>query len=63
MFLTNPHRVSLIAEIRFGILPLHIENGCFRILNLEERTCKICNSQEIEDEFHFVISCNAHIEI
>ncbi len=42
---------SLLAQIRFGILPLHIEMGRFRSLNLKERTCKICNSQEIEDEF------------
>ncbi len=54
---------SLLAQIRFGILPLHIETGRFRSLNLEERTCKICYSQEIEDEFHFIISCNAYIEI
>ncbi len=54
---------SLIAQIRFGILPFHIETECFRSLNHEERTCKICNSQEIEDEFYFIIYCNAYIEI
>ncbi len=37
--------------------------GCFRSLNLEGRTCEICNSQEIEEEFNFIISCNAYIEI
>ncbi len=41
---------SLLAQIRFGILPLHIDTGRFRILNLK-LTCWICNSQEIEDEF------------
>ncbi len=25
--------------------------------------CKICDSQEIEDEFHYIISCNVYIEI
>ncbi len=54
---------SLLAQIRFGILPLYLETGGFRSLNLEERTCKICNSQEIEDGFHFIISSNAYIEI
>ncbi len=54
---------SLLAQIRFSILPLHIETGRFRSLNLEERTCKICTSQDIEDEFHIIISCNPYIEI
>lgn len=26
-------------------------------------TCKVCNWKEIEDECHFVISCNVYIEI
>ncbi len=45
---------SMLAQIRFGILPLHIETGRFRGTALEERTCQICNSQSIEDEFHFI---------
>ncbi len=55
--------ISLLAQIRFGILSLHIETGRFRSLNLDERICIICNSQHIEDEFHFIVSCNAYIEI
>ncbi len=43
---------SMLAQIRFGILPLHIEIERFRGTTLEERTCQICNSQSIEDEFH-----------
>ncbi len=54
---------SLLTPIRFGILPLHIETGHFRSLDLEERIYKVCNSQEIEEEFQFIISCNAYIEI
>ncbi len=54
---------SLLAQIRYDILPLQIETGRFRSLNLKERTCKICNSQEIEHKCHFIISCNAYIEI
>ncbi len=31
---------SLLAQIRFAILPLYKETGRFRSLILEERTCK-----------------------
>ncbi len=30
---------SILAQIRFGILPLHIKTGRFRGTALEERTC------------------------
>ncbi len=54
---------STLAQIRFGILPLHIETGRFRGTALEERTCQICNSQSIEDEFHFILICNEYNEL
>ncbi len=53
----------MLAQIRFGILPLHIETGRFRGTALEERTCQICNSQSIEDEFHFILICNEYNEL
>ena len=33
------------------------EIGSFFHLQVEERTSKICNSQEIENEFNFVLVC------
>ena len=54
---------SLLAQIRFGTLPLHIETGRFRGTILEERTCQICNSCAIEDEFHFISVCNEYKEL
>ena len=58
------HRVkrSLLAQIRFGILPLHIETGRFKATKLEDRKCMICNSNEIEDEFHFTCICKEYSE-
>ena len=49
---------SLIAQLRVGILPIHIETGRFRNIKLEDRTCQICNSNVVEDEFHLVCICN-----
>ncbi len=35
---------SLLAQIRSGTLPLHVEMGRFRDTKVENRTCMICNS-------------------
>ena len=59
---------SLLSQFRAGILPLRIETGRFhvksdtengnvRYLQVEERTCQMCNSHEIENEFHFLLVC------
>ncbi len=53
----------MLAQIRFGILPLYIETWRFMGTALEERTCQICNSQSIEDEFHFILICNEYNEL
>ena len=64
---------SLFAQLRFGILPLRIETGRFRNtkdtqtgqmrkLKPEERLCEICNSNEIEDEIHFVCRCTQYLK-
>ncbi len=33
----------MLAQIRFGTLPQHIETGRLRGTALEEETCEICN--------------------
>jgi len=48
---------SLLAQLRTGILPLNIETGRFSNTKLEERICKICNSGNIENEYHFLFHC------
>ena len=52
------HR-SLFAQFRCGILPLQIEVGRFRNLQLHERICPICNS-DVEDEIHFLCQCSLY---
>ncbi len=53
----------MLAQIRFGILPLHIETGRFKGTALEERIWQICNSPSIEDEFHFILIYNEYNEL
>ena len=45
---------SILAQLRMGILPLTIETGRFINQPLEQRLCKICDSNEVEDEWHFI---------
>lgn len=56
-------RRSLIAQIRFGILPLAIETGRFSGQKLEERLCKYCNSDCTETESHFIFDCELYNEL
>ena len=59
ILLSQAHR-SLLARLRSGTLPLEIETGRFVGTPLEERTCKICNENVIEDESHFVFECTKY---
>ena len=43
-----------------GILPLAVETGRFNGTPLDERICKICNRDVIEDEFHMICKCNVY---
>ena len=54
--LTKSQR-SIYAQFRSGILPLAIETGRFSNIALNNRTCIVCNSEAIEDEYHFLCIC------
>ena len=48
---------SLCAQIRAGILGLHIETGRYVGTPEEDRLCGMCDLNEIENEIHFVFYC------
>ena len=50
----------VLASLRAGCLPLAVETGRFRSpkIPLANRTCSLCNYNEVEDEYHFLITCN-----
>ncbi len=49
---------SVFAKLHYGILPLGIETDRYHNIRLEERKCELCQSNEIEDEIHFICRCN-----
>ena len=51
---------SLLAQFRFGILPLEIEVGRYRNKPVAERKCPFC--AEVEDEIHFLFKCEKYNE-
>ena len=53
---------SAIAQLRSGILPLEIEVGRWKGLDPEQRLCKFCDTQAVEDEYHFVFECSLYHE-
>ena len=53
----NKYERSLLAKLRSGTLPLAVETGRFKCKQLCKRLCELCNSNEIEDEEHFIVTC------
>ena len=37
---------------------MRIETGRYSNLKVEERTCLVCNSSDVENEEHFLFNCN-----
>jgi hypothetical protein len=54
---------SIFAQFRAGILPLQVEIGRFRNIDLPERLCTLCDSGEVEDEYHLLCVCVRYANI
>ena len=54
-----------LAKLRCGSLPLAVETGRYAkpAIQLNERICKLCNSQSIENEIHFLIECDLYDDL
>ena len=53
---------SVIAQLRSGILPLEIETGRWKGTELNNRICQLCSSGCVEDEAHFLFTCDFYAE-
>ena len=43
--------------MRNGTFPLNIELGRYRGLPVQERICRSCDLDKVEDEYHFLCEC------
>ncbi len=50
---------SLLIKFKTGILPLGLEVGRFVNEPIEERLCLICKDSLLDEEFHFLLYCEA----
>ncbi len=46
---------------QYGIIIIFI--GRFRDTQLDDRICQLCDTQEVEDENHFVCKCNLYNDL
>ena len=54
---------SLFAQFRGRVLSLQVEIGRFRKIPLEERLCNLCDTGQVEDEFHFLCICTNYSDL
>ena len=62
---TSPHlhsylskvKRSLVSQIQLGCLPLEIEAARFTNTSRKNRICRLCDSNSVEDELHFIFCC------
>ena len=47
---------SVVAKVRSGTLPIHVETGRYRGTDYEDRRCSYC-PDDIENETHFLFKC------
>ena len=46
-----------IARIRLSSHRLNVETGRYQNIDRRNRLCTLCNLEDIEDEFHFILKC------
>ncbi len=53
-------QMSYLAQLRCGILHLHIETGRWQGTQLDKKICKVYNSNSVENEEYFIFHCNKY---
>jgi hypothetical protein len=53
-------RRSALTRLRVGTNMLAIETGRWEGKKVEERVCKVCKTNQVEDEKHFLIECSGY---
>ena len=61
--LHNVKYIHILAKLRLSSHKLNIEIGRHNKIDRQDRKCIRCNSNDIEDEFHFVLVCPDYINL
>ncbi|XP_033746730.1 uncharacterized protein LOC117331881 [Pecten maximus] len=65
-YLTKSVNISYtkeIARLRLSAHKLNIESGRYVSIDRSKRVCTLCNLNDIEDEFHFVLVCTRYSDL
>ena len=62
MMMNRSSRVSF-CKLRISAHQLMIEKGRHFNIKPEDRICKLCDSNDVEDEFHFVMKCSFYNDL
>ena len=62
-YITDPSTRKEVTRFRISAHSLRIETGRYKKLDRDKRICLMCNSGDVEDEFHFIIKCQAYLDI
>ena len=54
---------SVLVQLRAGCLPIEIELGRYQNNPRQERICKQCSSETVENEIHFMFNCSKYTDI
>jgi hypothetical protein len=61
--LENTKFRNALAKLRLSSHKLNIEVGRHYNIPRDERKCTLCNLNDLEDEFHFVLKCTAYVDL
>jgi len=53
----NFNQRKMFTQFRISNHKLEIENGRYKNTPHDQRLCEYCDSKEIEDEYHFALTC------
>ena len=56
------HRIAL-SRFRLSAHSLEIETGRYNNITRENRTCKLCNTNMVESEYHFLCICPVYNDL
>ena len=49
-----------IAKLRCGVLEVRVNKGRLKNIVYNERICKFCSDEMVDDEIHFIFNCSFH---
>ena len=52
-----------LTRFRCGYIDIHVNSGRINNINYEDRICKYCNLNDIDDEFQFLLRCAFHRDL